>query len=123
MARGPQRSGKQLPAAGDRLTILGRRLERERARADRQRRRWQALKAKSSPDASLAGMQWSETIATALRTAEQISRAPATEMVGLVTKFDTAWWWLVEDDSILNMTTKRWLMRFRRELHRLARSA
>jgi hypothetical protein len=57
----------------------------------------------------------------AFHTAEIISREPAHDLTGLAIKFDAAWWWIVEDESLLDETARLWLIRFRRSLHRLAR--
>jgi hypothetical protein len=57
----------------------------------------------------------------ALHTADIISHEPAHDLAGLVTKFDAIWWWIIEDDPLLDDRARLWLMRFRRSLHRLAR--
>lgn len=123
MAAGPhQGDDTHAPRVGDRLTALGLQLDRERERARRQWRRWQSLKELDDTEAAVAGQQWSDTIEAALRSAEQISQEPGSDIHDLVSKFEAAWWWLIEDDSILDATAKRWLLRFRRELRRLARN-
>jgi hypothetical protein len=38
-----------------------------------------------------------------------------------VIKFDATWWWIVEDESLLDDRVRLWLMRFRRSLRQLAR--
>jgi hypothetical protein len=105
----------------DRLQALGGEFDRERARARRQRRHWEAIK--NEPDASgaaAAASEWSATIEQALGIAEVISRGPAHDFAGLAIKFEAAWWWIVEDDNLLDDRVRLWLVRFRRSLHRLS---
>jgi hypothetical protein len=110
-------------AGEDRLPALGREFEQDRARAHRQRQRWEAVRHEpDSPAATRAAQTWSATVDQALHTAEIISREPAHGLAGLVVKFDAAWWWIIEDDTLLDDRARVWLMRFRRSLHRLARN-
>jgi hypothetical protein len=119
MATGRHHSGAQSAHGGDRLAVLALLLHRQRTRARRQRRRWQTLKEGGAEYAN--GMQrWSEAIDGALGTAEQISREPANDIHDLVIKFEATWWWIVEDDSMLDATAKRWLTTFRGALRLLA---
>jgi hypothetical protein len=95
-------------AAGeDRLQALGRDLERQRARARRERRRRDAISHEpSSVDAVETARKWSDTIGGALHSAEAISREPTGDLNGLVVKFDAAWWWIIEDNSLLDDTAR-----------------
>ncbi|MEO7221635.1 MAG: hypothetical protein ABIY37_04110 [Devosia sp.] len=52
--------------------------------------------------------------------ANLIARLPATNLNGLAVKFDAIWWWLEQDDSVLDAAATRWLRRFGLALRRLA---
>jgi hypothetical protein len=122
MAQNRSRQQKGGPdTGGDRLEVLGRELTRHRRRARRQRRQLEAIKDESNAaGAAEAASKWSDAVTEALRIAEVVSREPAHDVAGLVVKFDAAWWWIVEDQSLLDDQVRLWLMRFRRSLHRLA---
>ena len=105
------------------LSDKGRRLDRCRARIRRCWRDYQAIDEALDPTASAAAhTDWSKAVDDALQIAEAISREPAHNITELATKFEAMWWWIIEDDSILDVTTRQWLARFRRSLIRLARN-
>jgi hypothetical protein len=56
----------------------------------------------------------------ALKIAEAISRQQPHDLADLVVQFESTWWWIVMDDSVLDGSSRRWLRRFRRGLRRLA---
>jgi hypothetical protein len=60
-------------------------------------------------------------MADALGIVETISAEPAHDLRELLVKFDAVWWWVKEDDNVLDGSTRRWLVRFRRSLRGLAR--
>ena len=49
------------------------------------------------------------------------TRNPANEHGELVIKSDAICWWVAEDDSILDAAVRRWLLRLRKSMRRLAR--
>jgi hypothetical protein len=57
----------------------------------------------------------------ALRIIEAISAEPVHDLRGLLAQYEAIWWWLREDDNVLDASTRRWLGRFRRSLRGLAR--
>lgn len=104
-----------------RVAGLARKLARCRARSTRLWRMYQAIDEKLRPDASTAAhLSWSDTIDEALGIAEAISRQRPRDIAELAMQFEALWWWLVEDDSILDGSARRWLGRFRRALRHLA---
>jgi hypothetical protein len=108
-------------AADDRLRALGEDFDRLRVRARRQRRQGERIAQEpGAANAAAAAREWSATIDQILRIAETISREPAHDLVELAIKFEAAWWSIVEDDSLLDETARRWLLRFRRSLRHLA---
>ena len=103
------------------LTALGRDLQHCRARAAQLWRRYHAIDEQLDPEGStIAHQAWSEAIDEALRMADAISREQATSLTDLLIQFDGIWWWAVEDDGILDASTRHWLRRFRRSLRGLA---
>ena len=103
------------------LTTLGRDLQHCRARAARLWRRYYAIDEQLDPEGStLAHQAWSETVDEALRIADAISREQATSFAELLVQFDAIWWWVVEDDAILDASARHGLRRFRRSLRGLA---
>lgn len=123
MATSRHRKDRTIPTAtaDHQLSALGRSLERRRKEARRHWRRWQALKERPQDnDATRAGEDWSNSVDATLEVSEVISRVPARDLESLATKFEAVWWWLVEDDSILDASARRWLARFRRSLRQLA---
>ena len=102
------------------LTTLGRELQHCRARAARLWRSYHAINEKLDPEGStLAHRAWSEAVDEALRIADAISRKQAATLAELLIQFDAIWWWLIEDDSILDASAKHWLKLFRRSLRGL----
>ncbi len=113
---------RRAPVAADStLPGLGVEFERRRARARRTWRRYQAVNEALDPVLA-AGLHsaWSRPIEDALETAEVISRERPNDLKALVIQFEAIWWWIGEDDNVLDGSTRRWLMRFRRSLRRLA---
>ncbi|MEO7222459.1 MAG: hypothetical protein ABIY37_08300 [Devosia sp.] len=80
-----------------------------------------SLNDKLNPEATASAHRaWSEAIDEALLAVEAISRRPPHNLADLVIQVDAIWWWVQEDDSILDRPTRTWLLRFRRSLRRLA---
>lgn len=106
---------------GDELARLARELTKCRARAGRLWRRYQVIDDQLDPGAAtLAHQAWSECVDASLGIVDSISGQPAHTPADLFIQFEAIWWWIVEDDSILDVGTKRWVVRFRRSLRRLA---
>ena len=99
------------------LTVLGRELRRSRSRASRLWRSYQT----ADEDAAItrAHQAWSDAVDDALQIAEAISLHQAHDLGALTIQFEAMWWWIVEDDSILDASARRWLRRFRRSLRLL----
>jgi hypothetical protein len=109
--------------SGDATSIgnLGRRLDQCRARARRHWRDYRIIDEKLDPTASAAAhANWSNAVDYALRVAEAISRQPAHDSTELSTKFEALWWWIKEDDGVLDAALRRWLARFRKSLRQLS---
>lgn len=103
------------------LPALSRDLRRCRSRARRLWKNYQTTDEQVEPAASAKAHQaWSETIDEALVIAEAISRQQPRSLSELAMQFEAIWWWIIEDDSVLDGSTRRWLGRFRRSLRRLA---
>ena len=103
------------------LTTLSRDLQHRRARAVRLWRRYQAIDEQLDPEGSSpAHRAWSEAVDEAITIADAISRERATSLSDLLIQFDAIWWWVIEDDSILDANAGHWLRRFRRSLRGLA---
>jgi hypothetical protein len=68
-----------------------------------------------------AHKNWSDAVDDALRVAEAISVAPVHDLGELLIQFEATWWWMGEDDNVLDGSTLRWLARFRRSLRGLVR--
>jgi hypothetical protein len=104
------------------LADLNRRLTQHRARA---RRAWrQYVAADELVDfvaSSKAHRDWSDAVEDALTIVEAISLVPMHDLGELLIAFEAIWWWIGEDDNVLDGSTRRWLERFRRSLRRLAR--
>src|SRR5665213_3662860 len=97
------------------LTALDLDLQRCRARAARLWHKCQAIDERLDPEGStLAHRAWSEAVDAALRIADAISLEQATTLADLLVQFGAIWWWIVEDDSILDASVRHWLRRFRR---------
>ncbi len=80
-------SGRTGTIAGD-LRDLDRHLRRQRARADRLWRRYQATEPADDKVASLAAHQaWSDAVEEAITTAEKISRQRPSDLVELLIQF------------------------------------
>lgn len=96
------------PPAESRLRTFGHDLSRCRARAYRLWRTYQAIDENAEPAESAAAHKaWSDAVDTTLRIAEAISREQAHDLVELRIQLDSIWWWLVEDDSILDANARR----------------
>jgi hypothetical protein len=103
-----------------RLPELERSFVQQRSRARSAWRRYVAADEASDPTASRAAHQdWSDAVDDALTIIEAISMAPVHDLRGLLTQFEATWWWIREDDNVLDESTRRWLARFRRSLRRL----
>ena len=103
------------------LHVLDQELNRHRTRARRTWRNYQAIDEELDAAASAAAHRvWSDAVDDALRVAEAISRERPRDLGELLIQFEATWWWLIEDDSVLDGTARRWLRRFRRSLRQLA---
>jgi hypothetical protein len=103
------------------LHTLGHDLDRQRDRVRRARRNYEAIDREvESVAATAAHRAWSDTVGEALEVAEAISRERARDVGELLVHFEATWWWIVEDDSVLDADARRWLERFRRSLRWLA---
>ena len=94
------------PALGSGLSSLGRDLNKSRTRAWRLWRKYQSI------DEELDRMP--RTLHTAhgprrwrrrSSVADAISREPAHTLDDLLIQFEAIWWWIIEDDSILDSST------------------
>jgi len=95
-------------SASSHLAMLGRTLDQLRRRSYRQWRHYQSIdEGEDAATASNAHKEWSDSIDEALGVADAISREPVHDLTDLVLKFDAVWWWIVEDDSVLDLTVKR----------------
>lgn len=104
----------------DTLPELERGLTQQRSRARRAWRRYVAADEASDSTASRrAHKEWSDAVDDALTIVEAISTAPVHDLRGLLVQFEATWWWIREDDNVLDGGTRRWLRRFRRSLRRL----
>ena len=99
---------------------LGRKLSRHRARAGRAWRRYASLSEKLDPGATGAHQVWSDAIDDGLQAAEAIFREQPRSLNDLLVQYEAIWWWVGEDDNVLDGSTRRWLTRFRHSLRRLA---
>ncbi len=103
------------------VTLLARDLTRCRTRARRLWKSYQAVDEQVDSAASAKAHQaWSDSVDEALRISEAMSRQQARQLAELAIQFEAVWWWIVEDDSVLDGSARRWLSRFRRSLRRLA---
>jgi hypothetical protein len=109
----PRRAGNA--AANDRLRALGKDFQRLPVRSGSNGNGNGSSKSQVLP--MLRPGKWSDTADQTLGIAENISREPAQDVVGLAIKFEAICWWIVEDDSLLDEPARRWLLRFRRSLH------
>jgi hypothetical protein len=55
-----------------------------------------------------AHQAWSDAVDEALKIAEVISRQQAHDIEELAIQFEATWWWIVEDDSVLDGSARRW---------------
>ena len=63
---------------------------------------------------------WSIAIDDALAAADALSLERPADIHDLLLQYDAIWWWIREDASVLDESTRRWLGRFSRNLRRLA---
>ncbi|MEP7241145.1 MAG: hypothetical protein ABI697_09700 [Devosia sp.] len=104
------------------MTVLARRFGRLKRRCQRHWRRYQSLDDVGDRiAAATAHAAWSAGIDETLRVAEAISQTSARDTAELAIKIEAICWWVAEDDSILDAAVRRWLLRFRGSLRRLAR--
>jgi hypothetical protein len=99
----------------------GRDFVRQRTAAQRAWKRYQAKEETVDPaSASTSHQAWSNAIESTLAAAEALSRQRPTDINDLRLQYDAIWWWIREDDNVLDERTRRWLGRFGRNLRRLA---
>lgn len=115
---------KNRPAIGIKSNValpqLDRDLTRSRRRAGRLWRSYQRIDEKRDPAGSAAThLEWSDAVEMTLKIVDAISREQAHDLGELRVQFDAIWWWIVEDDSLLDASARRWLRGFRRSLHQL----
>jgi hypothetical protein len=103
------------------LLQLGQDLQRHQARA---RRAWARYRgASEGADAkgnAKAHQAWSNAVEDTLRIVEIISREQPRDLADLLIQYEAIWWWISEDDNVLDSSTRRWLRRFRRAIRKLA---
>lgn len=118
MTPGQHRGGR----VDDGLPELGRQFLRQRARAKRAWRMYLATSEKIDPATSVKAHQaWSDAVDDALRTVEAMSVQRPHDLDDLLLLYEALWWWIKEDDNVLDGGTRRWLGRFGRHLRRLVR--
>lgn len=102
---------------------LARHLGIHRRRTRRLWKDYQSTDERVDPAASAQVHQaWSDSVDKALEIAEAMSRQQSHDLAELAMQFEAIWWWIIEDDSVLDGGTRRWLRRFRRSLRRLVGS-
>lgn len=113
----------EAPGHGTPLRRLNRELDRHRRRASRAWRKYQATSETVDPDTAAALHRvWSEATDDALQTADAISRQRPLDLRDLLIQYEAMWWWIKEDDNILDGSTRRWFGLFRRNLRVLVAS-
>lgn len=118
------RGGKQPAKAreADQLELLGADLARAAARVRRLSHKVKVARQTGDEDRLAAiSEDWSRTMDKALQLAGAIAQLPANDVHDLVVKFEAIWWFLVEDDNVLDASAMRWMRRFRRSLRSLGR--
>ncbi len=63
---------------------------------------------------------WSDAIDDALKAAEAISRERPDDLGDLHIQYEAIWWWVRDDDNVLDGSGRTWIGRFRRSLRGLA---
>ena len=75
----------------------------------------------ADPDsAAKAHQAWSDAVEDTLGIVEIISRERPRDLADLLIQYEAIYWWISEDDSVLDTGTRRWLGRFRRAIRSLA---
>ena len=116
-----RRDGNDHGVRRDALLELSEALRRNQARARRTWRNYRATDETADPGGvKRAHQAWSDAIDDTLRLVDAISRERPRDLVELLIQFNAIWWWISEDDSVLDSSTRKWLGRFRRSLRRLA---
>ena len=122
MTRRQNRSGRPAPAGNGPLPELGRQFTRQRARAQRAWRVYLATNGMTDPTASAKAHQaWSNAVDETVLTVEAISVESVHDLDDLLIQHEAIWWWVGEDDNVLDGSTRRWLGRFGRHLRRFVR--
>ena len=121
MTRRKNRSGRTAPAGNRPLPELGRQFTRQRARAQRAWRVYLATSEMDPAASAEAHQAWSDAIDEAVLTVEAISVEHVHDLDDLLIQYEAIWWWVGEDDNVLDGSTRRWLGRFGRHLRRFAR--
>ena len=121
MAKGEYGRRATAAADGGVLHSLGVEFERHRARAGRSWRRYRSTsETAESVLAAELHSDWSQAIEDALETADAISRERPSDLKELLIQYEAIWWWIGQDDNVLDTSTRRWLGRFHGSLRRLA---
>ena len=116
------RPRRPVPVDDGRLHELERGLAQQRSRSRRAWLRYVAAdEASDSTASTMAHQDWSDAMDGALTIVEAISTAPVRDLRGLLIQFEATWWWIKEDDNVLDGSTRRWLGRFRRSLRTLTK--
>jgi hypothetical protein len=103
------------------LLQLGQDLLRHQARSRRARAKYQGASEGADADgAAKAHQAWSDALEDTLRIVDIISRGQPRDLADLLIQYEAIWWWISEDDSVLDTGTRRWLRRFLRAIRSLA---
>jgi hypothetical protein len=95
------------------LLQLGQDLRRDQARTRRAWMRYRGASEGADPEgAAKAHQAWSNAVEDTLRIVEIISREQPRDLAGLLIQYEAIHWWISEDDSVLDTSTRRWLRDF-----------
>jgi hypothetical protein len=100
---------RKVAASDHPLPTLAAHLERCKRRASRLWKNHQAINEQLDPAASAGTHRaWSDQVDEALEIAEAMSRQQANDLAELASQYEAIWWWLIEDDSVLEGSAEGW---------------